>query len=186
MDSLFHFIFAFIVGLALGLHIKHKLTFVFFVALLATLIDVDHLFLLFNPAMFPVNEPLHNIFVIALLPFVLFLIAFYFERKKGSIYFQSFFLILMVLLIGHVVADMFYRPIALLYPLSTMQFAFPDFELLLPSEFYLPLISKQGLALAAYALVVLAGVFVGDFIYFFEKKHERAKQALKDTFKDLF
>ncbi len=186
MDTLFHFVFSVLAALALGLHQKHRLLFVFWAAFFSILIDVDHLFLLFNPSLFPVHRPLHNIFVIIFLPLALFLIAFYIERKKGTTILQSFFLVLMVLLVGHVIADMFFDSVELLYPISTVRFGFPNIEVLIPSQFYLPLISRQGIALAVYGLFICLALFVEDFIYFFEKKHEQAKNALRDTFKDLF
>lgn len=182
MDSLFHFVFAFIAGMALNLHRRYKLEFIFLASLFAVFIDFDHF--LVGPANF---RPLHTVFVTALAPFLFFLTAFYVERRTGSIKLQTFFLVLMAMLIGHVVADLFGpSPIQLFYPLSTQGYNIPDYEFLATQAFYSPIISKEGIALAAYALILLSILFVEDFIYWHEKHHLRLAKALQKTARDLF
>ena len=184
MDPLFHFIFSVVVAFALGLHRKHKAFFVIGVAVAASLIDLDHLISIFyNPVNSIYFAPFHNLFFVILFPLILFLISFYKEKGTSSIKWQSFSLILFVLLFGHLLADSFDHPVFLLFPFSSESFFFPNTALVF-SHIY-PLITSFGLMSLIYFIVISLVLFVEDFIYFFEKKHERFSNAVKDVFKDL-
>jgi len=181
MDTLFHFIFSIIAGMALGLHIKHKLEIVVFASALALLIDIDHFFGFYRRATF------HNVFVIFLIPFLLFLLAYIYERPRGKIKFQSLALLFLIMLVGHVVADMFVEgTVILFYPLSTMEIGMTEFGTTLFDFIHPAVVNKEGIGLVIYLIILAGAIFVEDFIYFFEKQHEKFAKALDDTLKDLF
>ena len=181
MDTLFHFIFSIIVGMALAPKIKHKIELVALAAFLSILIDIDHFLGFLTRGTF------HNIFVFLFLPFLLFLIAFIYERKKGAIILQTFFLLLLVMLSGHVVSDTFTEgKVALFYPFSTKEIGMISEGSRLLDSLHPAIIHKEGIGLAFYFLILAGAAFIEDFIYFFEKQHEKVSKALKDTFSDFF
>ncbi|MEA3229371.1 MAG: metal-dependent hydrolase [archaeon] len=175
MDTLFHFTFSIIVGLALGIHKKHKLKTLIAIAFLSILVDIDHFMGIASRGAF------HNIFFVFFIPLGLFFIAYIYENRK-SIKYQTYSLLLLVMLTGHLVSDWLYGgTVKLFYPFSTAIYSFPKYTLEATSQFYSPIISGDGIMLTVYALVLLSAVFIEDFIYFFETKHEQIKKALKDT-----
>ena len=179
MDTLYHFVFSIIVGLAIGLHIKHKFRIVAALAFLSVLVDVDHFLGLSARGTF------HNIFFMFFIPVVLFLIFYAYEEKK-SIKFQSYSLILLVMLMGHLVSDIMYGGgVKLFYPFSDVMYSAPAYTVLVTSGFYSPVISGDGIILLVYALILFSAVFAEDFIYFFEKKHEGVKKSLKSVWADF-
>ncbi len=196
MDSLFHFVFSIIAGMAIGIHQKHKLNALFVLAFSAVIIDVDHLFGM------EARGTLHNIFIVAILPLAAFLFFFHYENKffnkskRKSIKLQTYSLLLFVMLAGHVAADLFYEgEVKLLYPFSTDTYKAPNFtttiDNLFPQFSYLTpyswakIISTDGIALLAYAIIIMFGAFTEDFIYFFEKKHESFRRSLKNVISDM-
>jgi len=116
----------------------------------------------------------------------LFYLAYLYDEGV-SIKLQSFFLVLMVMLTGHLLADMASTPggLMLFYPLSSTSYALPKVEIMATSDFYSPLASTQGISLAIYGLIVYFGMFIEDFIYFFEEKHEKARKAVSDALKSF-
>ncbi len=183
MDSLFHFVFALIAALALDLHKKHKLFFVFAVAVFAVIIDIDHFFGI-DPLY---NKPLHNLFVALLIPIILFYIAYRYERNKKprTTGLQKFMLIVAVMLLGHVIADMFYGEVKLFYPFSYEGYSFIDLALPQPFEYY-DFVTSQGVAVLIYAIIILSVLFAEDFIKWHEEKHESVSKSIRDTMRDLF
>ena len=145
---------------------------------------------------------LHNIFVVALLPLAVFLFFFHYENKffnkskRKSIKLQTYSLLLLVMLVGHVAADTFYEgEVKFFYPLSmktikapnftaAIDSLFPQFSYLMPYP-WAKIISTDGIALLVYAVIIMFGAFAEDFIYFFEKKHESFRRSLKDVIADL-
>ncbi|MEK6843280.1 MAG: metal-dependent hydrolase [Candidatus Micrarchaeota archaeon] len=182
MDSLFHFVFSIIAAFALDLHKKHKLEFVVFAAMFAVAIDFDH-FLFWDV---DYVKPLHNLFVAVLLPLVLFYLAYRYERNKRprTTEFQKFALVLMAMLLGHLVADMFYGDIKLFYPLSNASSSFMDLPLPTAPEKY-DFITTQGVAMLFYSIILLFIYFAEDFIKWHEEKHESVSKSIKDVFRDL-
>jgi membrane-bound metal-dependent hydrolase YbcI (DUF457 family) len=177
MDSLFHFVFAFIAGLAIGLHKKHSIRTLALLSFAAILIDVDHFF----PS-YPETKVLHNLFVTFLLPLLLFIVSFYYEKGR-SIRLQSYALILLAMLTGHLAADFFDEGgEKILYPLSDKKISLPNSIL---SIHLGDLITRSGIALLIYGFIILSAHFVEDFIYLFERKHEKLKKALKDVFSEI-
>ncbi|MCK5334342.1 MAG: metal-dependent hydrolase [Candidatus Aenigmarchaeota archaeon] len=179
MDTLFHFIFSFIAGMAV-FRGKHKVSVIATIALLSILVDIDHFFGLSARGTF------HNVFIVFLVPLVAFITAYFYEKKK-SIKLQTYALLLMVMLLGHVTADTFYGGgVMLLYPLSETSFEAPGFLVTITDTFHSPIVSRDGVALAIYAIILLLAVFVEDFIYFFEKKNQKIRDAIKSAKDDLF
>ena len=179
MDTLYHFVFSIIVGLAIGVHIKHKFRILVALAFLSVLVDVDHFFGLSARGTF------HNIFFMFFIPGILFLI-FYVHEDKKSIKLQSYSLILLVMLMGHMVSDMMYGgSVMLFYPFSQAMYGVPTYEVLATSGFYSPIVTGNGLVLMTYTLILLSVVFLEDFIYFFEKRHKSMKKALRSVRQNL-
>lgn len=178
MDMLFHFVFSVIVGMAV-FRGKHKLSAVASLAFISIFIDADHFLGMTARGTF------HNVFFVFLVPFMAFLVFYRYENRK-SIKLQTYALLLMVMLAGHITADMFYGGgVKLLYLISDASFSAPDLSLFVSSQ-YSPFISRDGIALSIYALILLSAFFIEDFIYFFEEKHEKLRKAIKNAREDLF
>ncbi|MFH1257487.1 MAG: metal-dependent hydrolase [Candidatus Micrarchaeota archaeon] len=186
MDSLFHFVFSVIGALALDLHKKHRMWFVFAAAAFAVAIDFDHFFNI-DPNY---AKPLHNIFFVVLVPLILFYFSYRLERnrKPRSTLMQQFWLVVMVMLVGHLIMDMFYSidyRILLFYPLSYASYSFADLPLPTPLMKY-DFITSQGVALLVYFVVLMTILLVEDFIKWHEEKHENVKRSINDVVKDFF
>lgn len=174
MDTLYHFIFSIIVGLAVGIHIKHRFRVLAGLAFVSVLVDIDHFLGLSSRGTF------HNIFIMFLIPIILFFVAYAYENKE-SIKYQTYSLILLVMLMGHLVSDIMYGgAVKLFYPLSDTLYRAPEAVLLATTEFYSPIISGDGIILLIYGIILLSAVFVEDFIYIFEQKHKSMKKTLKE------
>lgn len=173
MDTLFHFFFSLMAGMAVFRgERKHKP--IILLALLSVLIDMDHFFGMDARGTF------HNIFIILLIPLIAFFTFYTYEGKK-SIRLQTCALILLVMLTGHVTADMFYGgEVKLFYPFSSEDFPVPKFEILTANQFYSPLISRDGIALAIYFIIMLLAFFVEDLLYLRNRQRIfRERQNLK-------
>ncbi len=198
MDSLFHFVFSVIAGLAINIHQKHKLNVLIGIALLAVAIDADHFFGL------EARGTLHNVFVTFFLPIALFLFFYKYENSlfaKGyhrtkSIKYQTYALLLLVMLMGHVVGDLFYEGgVKFLYPFSNEQFSIPPIRMTVeqvipPLTTFTPypwgnIVSRDGIALSLYAMILFSAAFIEDFIFFFERKHESIRKSVRDSVQDL-
>jgi membrane-bound metal-dependent hydrolase YbcI (DUF457 family) len=174
MDPLFHFVFAFIAGMAVNVRLRHRVLWVLGAAFSAVLIDVDH-FLFAYPRAF------HTVFVTWLLPALLFYVAYRYERGRESIRLQSLVLLLFVMLNGHLVADLFNEgAIRLLYPVSRASISIPADLTVALNERWL-LVSPEGVALTLYGMVIGLAYFAEEFIYFFERQHEGLEAAVRDA-----
>lgn len=179
MDTLFHFVFSVMAGMAVFKG-KHKIPAVLTLAFLSVLVDVDHFFGMSARGTF------HNVFIVIGVPLTAFFLFYFYEDKK-SIKLQTYALTLMVMLAGHVAADMFYNgEVRLLYPFSSEAFTVPSTLVLATDRFYSPIISRDGISLAVYSIILMLVFFVEDLIYFFEDKHEKLRRAISDAKKDLF
>ena len=179
MDTLFHFVFSVMAGMAVFRE-KHRIPAVLTLAFLSVLVDLDHFFGMSARGTF------HNIFIVIGIPVTAFVMFYFYERKK-SIKLQTYALTLMVMLAGHVAADTFYGgEVKLLYPLSSQEFVSPSTLVLATDQFYSPIISRDGMSLTVYSIILMLVFFVDDFIYFFENKHQKIKKALESVKNDLF
>lgn len=158
MDTLFHFIFALMGGMAVGFFRKYSINLIIFASFTSILIDLDHFLVPLKLA--SSYTLLHNIFIVFFLPLFLFLLARYYEDTIHPTKLQTFFLLMMIMLTGHVIADMFCGPIMLLYPLDNTGLMIPDIEIMLTNSFSSPVIGNGGIAIAMYALVILFGIFI--------------------------
>jgi len=179
MDTLFHFMIALFGGLALNVRKSYPMRFIFAAALLSIFIDVDHF-------IFAYKRTFHTLFTAVFIPATLFYLAYLYEDKR-EITLQSFFLVLIVMLTGHLLMDMAYSTegLMLLSPLSSTFYALPKIDIMATSGFYSPIASTPGIALAIYGLIIYIGLFIEDFIYFFEEKHEKARKAVSDALKSF-
>ena len=184
MDSLFHFILAFMAAMVVGLHKKHGLRIIFIFAAIAVLIDLDHWIM---PGV--VTKPLHTIFIAVLLPLVLFLF-FYKYEKKGSIKWQSYSLILLVVLVSHLVTDYFYgseHGVPLFWPFIDKVFLIPEWAwtFSIGGVYDAAIMNSVSVAfLIGFAIFMLVH-FIEDFIFYFRKKHMSSSKALKKVFSQI-
>jgi membrane-bound metal-dependent hydrolase YbcI (DUF457 family) len=183
MDTLSHFVLSVLAGMAVGLHRKHKLTYVVLVSFLAVLIDVDHFLVPLGYETY--YRSMHNIFVAILLPFLLFLLAAYVERKSARYRLQTFFLLLTIMLTGHLIADMLESPVKIFYPVSSMDVSLPNVSFEATESFSSQVIGPRGIGMAAYAAIIMAGAIVHDTVYHRKKQGLSYAEALKHTMKDF-
>ena len=170
MDSLFHFIFPLIVALAARIHLKHGLKWIVGLALATVLLDLD--IFLVHRATF------HNLFVVLLIPAILVLLAFKYERR-GTKY-KTLSLVLLLFFFSHTILDMGTEAgVQLLYPFSDQVYSFQGMTVANP---FGPgeLLSGEGIALLLYFAVLLLVLFVEDFISFF-MKDKTVRKAFRDT-----
>ncbi|MBU4246316.1 MAG: hypothetical protein KKE71_04675, partial [Nanoarchaeota archaeon] len=118
--------------------------------------------------------------IVVLIPLIAFF-TFHKYEGKTSIRLQTYALILLVMLTGHVTADMFYGgEVKLFYPFSSEVVLIPKFELLATNAFYSPLISRDGIALAIYSMIMLSAFFVEDVLYLRNRRRiVKARYTLK-------
>lgn len=175
MDSLFHFVFAFIAGMAVNTKLDHRPFWVALVALSAVLIDVDHL-------IFAYTRTFHSLVFVVGVPALLFYAAYHREKESDSITYQSLAILLFVMLVGHVIADMFDGgTLRLFYPFLSAEFTVPaSVELnFLKANWFVS--TRDGAAIAVYGAVIGLAYYAEEFIYFFEERHESAANALRDA-----
>ncbi len=183
MDTLSHFILGFLGGLAMGLHRKHKVTYIAFISFLAVLIDLDHFLV---PLGYGTEyRSMHTVYITILMPLLLFFISAYLERGKQTARFQTFFLLLTVMLSGHVIADMIYGPVKILYPFSSQGYTIPKIDIQATSDFQSQIIGPTGIGMAAYAILIFIGAMIHDTIYHMKKKGLGFKAALTHSVKDF-
>lgn len=173
IDALFHFVFPLIAILTARIRIKHKIGTCLTLATIAVFLDVDH----FVGA---TRGSLHNIFVTLLLPIVLFILAFKFERKGD--YYKNVSLVLLLFLFSHPILDMFTEGgVMLFYPFSTQYYDLSHLSLTitLPSGIQGYIISTAGIGLTTYFLMILSVMFVEDFLKIFKRERKLEKAFIK-------
>ena len=168
MDALFHFLFAIIAGMAIGLHKKHGLLDIIVISFVVNiLIDIDHF-------IFDYPRALHNIFVVFFLPLILFIIFHFVERGK-SIKLRSYILIAFVMLAGHILTDLLTGEIRLFYPLSNFALNAPSFILNISKTQYMPLIAKEGIVLLIYMIIIFPAYYIERLLYSIDRKRTGLK-----------
>jgi len=184
MDTLSHFILALLAGLAMDLHRKHRLSLIVFISFCSVLIDLDHFLVPWGYAM--QYRSFHNIFIVFLIPCTLFLISYYFERNTRSDKFQIFFLLLTVMLTGHLIADMIQGPVQIFHPVSDMEVSVPQLDIQATDDFISPIVNSYGVGMAVYALIIFVGVFIHDILYHQRRKRLNSRDALRHAIRDWF
>ena len=184
MDTLSHFILALLAGLAMGLHRRHKVTYIAAISFLAVLIDLDHF--LVPLGIGTVYRSMHNVYITMIAPFSLFLAAYYLERKNESDRYQTFFLLLTVMLTGHLIADMIFGPVMIFYPLSYMSISVPNIDIQATSKFASQIVGPYGIGMTAYAIVIFIGAMIHDTLFHMKRKTMRPHEALMHSLRDFF
>lgn len=175
MDSLFHFLFVFLLLLAARIHLTHHRFAPLFLSVLTLVPDADHYFGLIARA------SLHNVFVTVLFPLVLLGIAFLFEKK--GVFFKQLALLVLVCLLVHPILDL---PgdigVQFLYPLSDQAFALGNLGIFVPIQTgqLVPLVSSTSIAIVL-ALVLMLPVFFLEQIIGKIENTEEAKNGVLGT-----
>lgn len=148
--------------MAARVKVRHSIRVSIILAGAAALLDVDHFFGLVA------RGTLHNIFVTALFPMVLFLIFF----KKGNKKYMHLSLILLLFLASHPILDMFTEgKVELFYPVSEKQYDLSGLSFTVPLQSGQPgyIISGSGIGLTIFFLLILSVIFIEDFLNYFRK-----------------
>jgi hypothetical protein len=184
MDSLSHLIFSILAGMAVGLHKKHKLRYVVFISFLAVLLDLDHFLV---PLGYQTEyRSMHNIYIVIFAPIILFVISYRYERKTGSDRFQTFFLLLGIMLAGHLIVDSIEGPVKIFYPFSNASIHLPHVNIQATKDFSSPIITPYAIGLAAYAAVIFLGALIHDTLWHARRENKGLKDALKHAIRDYF
>jgi lysylphosphatidylglycerol synthetase-like protein (DUF2156 family) len=184
MDTLSHFTLALLAGMAVGLHRKHRLRYVIFISLLSVLIDLDHFLV---PMGYSTEyRSMHSIWIAVLIPLLLFTAAHILERKSGKDGWQTFFLLMMIMLTGHLVTDMIGGPVKIFYPVSEKQISLPKVNVQATDRFTSTIANNTGLGIAIYACIIFSGAIVHDVIWHSKRDKKGSRDALKRTFQDYF
>jgi|WetSurMetagenome_2_1015567.scaffolds.fasta_scaffold64841_3 hypothetical protein len=184
MDSLSHFIFSVLAGMAVGLHKKHKLRYVVFIASLAVLLDLDHF--LVPLGYLTEHRSMHTVYFAILAPAVLFLISYYYERNTGKDRYQTFFLLLGIMLTGHLIADMIEGPVKIFYPLSSMNINLPKVNIQATKDFQSTIVGQYGIGLAAYTVIIFLGALIHDTLWHARRDKLGFRNALRKSVTDYF
>jgi hypothetical protein len=184
MDTLSHFIFSVLGGMAVGLHKKHKLRYVVFISLLAVLIDLDHFLVPWGNIL--ERRSMHTIYFAILAPAILFLASRHYERHTEKDRFQTFFLLLGIMLTGHLIADMIEGPVKIFYPLSNANITLPKVNIQATKDFQSTIVGQYGIGLAAYAIIIFSGALLHDTLWHARRDKSGYKNALHKSITDYF
>jgi len=127
---------------------------------------------------------MHNIFIAILLPLFLFGLSWYLERKTSSFKYQTFFLLLTIMLTGHIIADLVEDPVKLFYPFNLTDYALPSIVVALPNGW--EIVGRDGVYLTIYGVVIFIGALIHDALYYEEKENMKTAKAIKETVGDYF
>jgi membrane-bound metal-dependent hydrolase YbcI (DUF457 family) len=184
MDSLSHFIFSVLAGMAVGLHKKHKLRYVLFISFLAVLIDLDHFLV---PLGYQTEyRSMHNVYYAILAPVILFFVSYYYERNAKKDRFQTFFLLLGIMLTGHLIADMIEGPVKIFYPLSEIEISLPYVNIQSTKDFQSTIVGQYGIGLAAYAFIIFSGAMIHDTLWHARRDKTGLMEAFRKSVTDYF
>lgn len=181
MDSLSHVTLALFGGL--GLRLKNRgLLYVSSLSIFSAMIDVDHLFVPLGLS--TEFRTLHNVYLMVLLPLLMFLVSLIRERKTESDRYQTFFLTLLVMLSGHLVFDMVYTYVMIFYPLSDAYYGVPRLDLQLTEEFKSGIVQPIGIALLIYAGIVIAGGLLHGTLHHMKHVKKPVQRAFRAALRD--
>ena len=181
MDTLTHYALSLFAGLSIVRRRRHKIIYMLSVSLLAVLIDLDHF--LVPLGIETIYRSMHNVFAVILLPLIFFLASYHYE--KDSTRYSTLFLVLTVMLCGHLLADMINGDgVELLYPISNHAYSLPQVDIRTYNNWQV--VGPFGLALGIYALIILAGILANDALYRIKKKKMTPFGAFKESVKDYF
>jgi hypothetical protein len=150
MDALFHLAMSFAGGYILlkGLKVDFRLRELFLLSIIAGLIDVDHI-----TGLRPEVLLLHNLIFVIGVPLALMLIFRHYKKPKH----QAFSFAVMIMLIGHLLADMIVGMygVPLFFPLYGRLFMIPQSWNFIEID-HSYVIAPAGIAVAAYFALVFA------------------------------
>lgn len=179
MDSVVHFIFPLVAALGARLHIKHGIPWVLTLSAAAVLLDIDHF----------IGVPratLHNVFVVVLIPVILIILAFKYERRT-SIKYKSLSVAALLFLISHPILDIFDDlGVKFFYPLSDKFYSFSNWTITttISTGTQAQVLGPSGFAIIFFFLVLSGIYFLDEVIELMQKHHANIKKALKDAFRE--
>jgi len=171
MDTVVHFVFPLIIALGAKIHIKHGIRWVIVLAALTALIDIDHLF-------GPYKGVLHNIFLVVLLPVILIVLAFKYEKEGIKWKFVS--ITSLLFFSSHILLDMF-DPIGvkLFYPFSTSIISFSQTVFSVNVfGFTGTVLGSGGIAIILFLCVLSLCYFLEEIVVIMQEYHEGFTRAL--------
>ncbi|RLG19580.1 hypothetical protein DRN67_02350 [Candidatus Micrarchaeota archaeon] len=172
MDTLFHFLFTLIALYAARVHINHHHLAPFAFAFIATLPDMDHFFGMVPRCTF------HNVFVTVLIPLLLILLAFKFERY-GTFWKKSMILLLLVLT-GHVVLDFFTgNSVMFIYPVNEQAINLQGFAywVTIDGRQY-PVVSPDSVGILIYCFILAGAFFLDELVDIQDRTHRGLGYAM--------
>lgn len=136
MQPVVHFLLSIVAGLGVGLHYDNrykKYLLIFLLALATTCIDLDHLLPIYKGTGIKV---LHNFFIFIVLPSLLFLVFYLYERERESSLRQRACLLLSVMFLGHMLLDGISGTMPFFYPFRMDMFTFNNMGITLHPSFF--------------------------------------------------
>jgi hypothetical protein len=167
MDALFHFAMSFAGGYILmkGMNADFRLRHLFLLSLVAGLIDIDHII-----SIIPKTMIAHNLLFIIGLPLIFFHIFRLMKKQRM----QVFSLVLIVMWIGHLLADMIsgMYGVPLFYPLSGGLFLIPPAWNFIEIDHSF-VIAPAGIAIGIYFGLIFSIMLISAFIDKMKAKRNR-------------
>jgi membrane-bound metal-dependent hydrolase YbcI (DUF457 family) len=158
MDVAFHFLFTLMALYAARVHVRHHHLAPFFFAFVATLPDIDHFFGLVPRA------TLHNVFVVVLLPVLLILLAFKYE--KYGVFWKQMSILFLLVLVSHPILDFFTSySVQFFYPVSSQQVDLTHFNINVDigGKAY-PVMSSASAGVLIYACILAGAFFLEEMV----------------------
>lgn len=179
MDPVVHFVFPLIGALGARLHIKHSIRWILLLSAIAVLLDIDHF----------IGVPratLHNVFVVVLIPAILIILAFKYEKPRSTKY-KSISVAALLFLVSHPILDLFDdRGVKFFYPLSDKFYSFHDWTITttISTGTQARVLGSSGFAIIFFFLVLSGVYFLDEIIEIMQKYHENLRKAFCDAFKE--
>lgn len=163
MEPIEHFFLSLIAGLGVGLHLdnkKRKYLLLILLAFAAASIDLDHILPIYQESGVKI---FHNFFVFLLLPFLLFLAFYVYERGKSSTMGQRAGLALSVMFIGHMFLDGVSGTMPFFYPVRSEMFTISNIGITVDSTFFT--LTSLHVVMVIWGVVIIGGNLVENLIY---------------------
>ncbi|MFA6036143.1 MAG: metal-dependent hydrolase [Candidatus Micrarchaeia archaeon] len=172
MDVAFHFLFTLMALYAARVHVRHHHLAPFFFAFVAVMPDVDHFFGM------AARATLHNVFVVVLLPLLLILLAFKYE--KYGVFWKQMSILFFLVLVSHPILDFFTSySVQFFYPVSTQPVDLTHFNYFfeMGGKSY-PIVSSDSAGVLIYACILAGAFFLEELVEIQDRTHRGFRYAL--------